>query len=178
MATAPPLPLISVEEYLRSDFEPNAEYVDGVVVPKAMPDETHSNLSYALGLMLAPLRSTHRFRVQPERHIRITARRFRIPDISLIDPEAGAGYDVVPLVTIEIMSAGEPFRELHAKVRDHRLIGVPWSLAIDPAVKTVFVIGPDGLFHQLPSPAVARIPLPGRPELVIDFEGLFQEIAG
>ena len=32
MATAPTLPLVSVEEYLRTSYEPNCEYIDGVLI--------------------------------------------------------------------------------------------------------------------------------------------------
>jgi hypothetical protein len=48
MPAAPTLPLVSVEEYLRTHYEPHCEYLDGVLAPKAFPDYIHSTFQMLL----------------------------------------------------------------------------------------------------------------------------------
>jgi Uma2 family endonuclease len=36
--------LVSVEEYLHSTFEPDAEYVEGRIVSRSMPQKPHSKM--------------------------------------------------------------------------------------------------------------------------------------
>ena len=48
MATSPILPFVSVEEYMKTDYEPHCEYLDGVLAPKALPDYIHSTFQMLL----------------------------------------------------------------------------------------------------------------------------------
>ncbi len=50
MATAPTLPFVPVEEYLRTEYEPGYEYLDGTLGPKAMPDFTHAYYRHFLSV--------------------------------------------------------------------------------------------------------------------------------
>lgn len=50
MATAPTLPLLSVDEYLATSYEQDIEYVDGVLVEKGTPTVPHQLLSLILCL--------------------------------------------------------------------------------------------------------------------------------
>lgn len=42
MATTTATVQMSVEEYLRSSFEPDAEFVDGILVERAVGEDEHS----------------------------------------------------------------------------------------------------------------------------------------
>jgi len=44
MASAPTLPLVSVEEYLRTGYEHDMEFVEGVLIERGMPTPAHSAL--------------------------------------------------------------------------------------------------------------------------------------
>lgn len=52
MAALPPLPRVTVEEYLNTSYEPDVEYVDGILVKRNVGDWLHSlvqsNLLFAL----------------------------------------------------------------------------------------------------------------------------------
>lgn len=82
MATAPALPSLSVEEYLRSAFEPHCEYLDGVLVAKAVPDYIHSKLQKLLLLQLSARERQYGIEVLAELHVSIHPARFRIPDLA------------------------------------------------------------------------------------------------
>lgn len=51
MATAPAAPFVSVEDYLKTDYEPHCEYLDGVLLSKPMPDRLHSRLQALLAAL-------------------------------------------------------------------------------------------------------------------------------
>jgi hypothetical protein len=48
MASAPTLPLVSVDEYLNTSYYPDVEFVDGRLVEKGMPTRFHQLLSAVL----------------------------------------------------------------------------------------------------------------------------------
>src|SRR5260221_38495 len=80
MATAQ---LVSVEEYLRSSFEYDAEYVEGRIVYRPLPQKSHSKMQ---GNLYSALRETGRssgHKIWPELRIRTKREpaRFRVPDL-------------------------------------------------------------------------------------------------
>jgi Uma2 family endonuclease len=154
MATSPILPLVSVEEYLRTSYEPNCEYLDGVLAPKAMPDIIHSTFQMLLIMFFRS--QSERFRRLlglPELHIKITATRFRIPDIvGIAELPADVRYpaaDRPPLFTIEIASKEEPWTELHDKLTDHLAMGVGTVIIADPYTRTVLVARQHEPLHEI-----------------------------
>ena len=98
--------LISLEEYLRTDYSPDREYVDGAIVERHAGERPHgivqSNLVFAV-------RSRNpNLCVWPETRMRTVEGRCRVPDVSvlLIHP----GTDILeepPFIVIEILSPGK-----------------------------------------------------------------------
>src|SRR5688572_4730966 len=140
MAAAPTLPAVSEEEYLRTDYEPNCEYLDGVLVPKALSDETHGRLQAILAAYFLAVERRYGFRVVTETHTRIRPKRWRIPDVAVLAGEKSdrryPDADAPPLLTIEIVSLDEPWSELHGKITDHLAVGVRTAIIADPYRKT------------------------------------------
>src|SRR5687767_1760111 len=128
MATAPILPAVSEEEYLRTDYEPNCEYVDGVLVSKALPDDIHGSLQILIGAYLLTQQQTFDFRVASELHTRIRPGRWRVPDLAVLPGRTISrrypDEQVPPILTIEIVSKDEPWSALRSKVTDHLAVGV------------------------------------------------------
>lgn len=180
MATAPTLPAVSEEEYLRTDYEPNHEYLDGVLVPKALSDETHSSLQIIIGAFLLSQREKFGFRVVSEIHTRIRPKRWRIPDVAVLPGEkTGRRYpdsDAPPALTIEIVSLDEPWSEVYGKIIDHLAVGVQTAIIVDPYKKTVFVARPEQPLHEIAPPLLVNAPIPGKGDVVIDFDALFAQI--
>jgi Uma2 family endonuclease len=136
MAAAPTLPLVSVEEYLRTSYEPNCEYLDGVLISKAMPDRVQGRLQALLIGFLLTQEELFGFGSLSEQHIRMSPTRFRIPDVSaLTEPPTDGRYAddrTPPLLTIEIASLEEPWPALRAKLSDHLAMGVSIVIIADP----------------------------------------------
>ena len=93
MATAT---LISVEEYLATSYEPDAELIDGQLVERNLGEYDHSRLQTKVaGWFLGREREWH-IRAVVEQRIRIAAKRYRILDVCVIsrdqpiEPKIGA----------------------------------------------------------------------------------------
>ena len=84
MATAPTMPYVSVDEYLESGYQPDKEYVDGVLIDRAMPTFAHGVLQMLLIQYFARFQESLGFVAVPEVRKQIVDRaRYRIPDVQL-----------------------------------------------------------------------------------------------
>ena len=177
MAVAPAIPLVSEEEYLHTNYDPECEFVDGLLISKAMPKTLHSRLQ---GLILFFLMSQEKqlgFKVYPELRIRIRDRVYRVPDLSLfVEPPNGEIPTNPPYITFEVLSDTETLEEISAKVKDHHSMGVQMVIIANPHRKEVFVAGTDGLLHELGSPAHIAVPLSNGSMLDINFDELFTDL--
>jgi Uma2 family endonuclease len=169
MATQTAVPL---EEYLRTYYEPDREYVDGQLVERRVGEHFHSFLQ---GLIVSELnlrRRAGRFRVFPEGRVRINDRpRYRIPDISVMP----LPYEVTPVLrqphlVIEIVSPDDEFSEMLEKIADYAEAGIPYVWIVDPYKRTVMEAG--GAVVRRPETMTLSTPLVGE----IDFAALFAEL--
>jgi len=175
MAAAPTLPLVSVGEYLRTDYEIPCEYVDGVLVEKHVGKRTHGLLQLLLANLLVARQEQHGIRVYIEQHIKIGPNRFRIPDV-LIMPSGHKREEILtesPICTFEIVSQAEGWTELTAKYKDHHAMGVPTIVIADPYERALFTVDTSGKLHEQSNPLVIAIPMPAGENLEIDFDQLF-----
>src|SRR5215470_14670100 len=95
--------LISVDEYLRTSYSPDMEYVDGVVVERNVGGKPHSRIQR--NLILAFGSKSSRLYVWPELRMKTVADRHRIPDVSvtLSEPDADI-LEEPPFIAIETLS--------------------------------------------------------------------------
>jgi Uma2 family endonuclease len=176
MAAAPQLPFVSEEEYLRTEYEPNCEYVDGVLELKALPGLSHSVLQRLLCCVLTPAELTHRIMVCPELHIRIRSGRHRVPDLALMPDTFATTDSASPLAMIDVVSPSDSWHTIRARIQDLHAVGCLWTIVADPERREVFVADADKLLNQVRPPLLVRLPLPERPDLVLDFDALFQQL--
>src|SRR5882724_10683600 len=103
---------VSVEEYLRTSYEPACEYVDGVLVPKAMGTRKHSKVQGRI-LVLIEAAFPH-YEAMTELTVRITKRKYLIPDLAVdLRDHAQDPYPVSPVhLCIEIVSPDDRLREV------------------------------------------------------------------
>lgn len=175
MASAPPLPFVSVEEYLRTSYEPECEYIDGVLVPKEMPRNKHSLLQMLVIVQLLARARELDLSVRPELRIRTAPMRFRVPDVCVY--EGGLRDEVpshAPLVTVEVASDTEPMLSLRSKLRDHLAMGARLAVIVDPYDRSVFVQDENGL-RSVEGPLVVRVEC-RKGVLEVDFDALFSQM--
>ncbi len=127
--------LISVEEYLKTAYEPDAEYVDGVIEERNLGEDSHADWQATLAYFFKLHRREWGIRVRSELRTRIGERRYRVPDVAILDKALPREpiATVAPLVAIEILSPEDRIPRLLIRLADFAGMGVPEICVIDPA---------------------------------------------
>ena len=144
MATAVGIP---VEEYLRTSYEHDCEWIEGEVRERSMPDEFHSAMQQFFLVYFDRLKRELHVRVRPELRVRVAARRYRIPDVTLLRSDAPMQPipDTPPVLCIEILSPDDRAGELQEKLEDYVAMGVAHLWIVDPHRRRLSTADGDGM---------------------------------
>ena len=163
---------VPVEEYLRTFYDPDREYVDGQLVERHVGEYFHSLLQSLIAMTLGLRARERRFRVFTELRVQVSDEpRYRIPDISV----KALPHEVTPILrqpdlVIEIVSPDDEVPEMLTKIGDYLAAGIPYIWVVDPYKRTLAEA--DGARIRRPSTQVLATPLVGE----IDFASLFQQL--
>jgi Uma2 family endonuclease len=137
MATATRVP---VEVYLRSSYEPDAEYVDGEIEERSVGENDHSAWQDAISFWFRQHAQEWNVRVRPELRIQVAPTRFRVPDVTVLDRAQPIEQIVThpPLAVFEILSPEDRMQRLLRKLEDYRVMGIPEIWVIDPQEGTYY----------------------------------------
>ncbi len=137
---------ISVEEYLKTVFRPDCDYVDGVVEERTLGELDHGWIQGKLiAFFLNRSRETGLFAI-PEWRFQVTPTRFRVPD--LIVTRGKPDEQILtrpPLLCIEILSPEDTFSRLNQRIQDYLDFGVPVVWLVDPAEHRVWIYRATGM---------------------------------
>lgn len=135
--------LISVEEYLRTVYDPDCDYVDGEVQERNLGDRDHGLIQKKLILFFAAREQQWRITVYPEQRVQISATRFRIPDVCVVleDTEEQI-FRKPPFLCIEITSPEGRMYRIRERVDDYLIMGVPHVWVLDAQHKAAYSITP------------------------------------
>jgi Uma2 family endonuclease len=153
--------LIPVEEYLRTTYRPDCDYIDGEVIERNMGEKPHARLQGFFNRLFANYEEEYSFETLVEQRLFISTKRYRIPDVMLVavpnpDPLI---VRTPPILCIEILSSDDRMSRIRERILDYAHIGVGTSWAIDPWRRTAYVAGVDGILHETES----TLALPGTP---------------
>jgi len=138
--------LVSVEEYLRTDYSPDCDYIDGVVEERNGGEGLHSSLQGALIAYLFIRQKEWNIRVYPEQRVQVKKTRFRVPDLCVVlgrDPIVPIIVEP-PFICIEILSPEDRLQKVQQKIDDYVAFGVPNIWVIDPMMRRAFAYTVDG----------------------------------
>jgi Uma2 family endonuclease len=131
--------LISVEEYLRTSYSPDCDYVDGEVVERNLGEWDHSSLQTAILVYLANRQKEWGIRAVVEQRIQVSATRFRIPDVCVVLGEPGEQVlRKPPFICIEVLSPEDRMSRVEERIDDFLAMGVRYVWILDPAKKRAF----------------------------------------
>ena len=118
--------LMPVEEYLRTVYEPDAEFVDGAIVERNLGEHPHSVVQVRLVEIFYELKKKHPVHCRTELRMRLAPARIRIPDVALFHPKEPAELvpSDAPLVVVEIVSREDRHTEIIQKFEEYRAWGV------------------------------------------------------
>ena len=126
--------LISVDEYLRTCYRPDCDYLEGRVVERNVGEYDHARVQAKLVAFLYNREGEWELRVVSEQRVQVKPRRFRIPDVCAVraqDPVEQI-FRRPPLLCAEVLSKDDTLRETEQRVKDYLDLGVECVWVLDP----------------------------------------------
>jgi Uma2 family endonuclease len=122
------------EIYLSSSFEPDAEFVDGVIIERPTGEFDHNAWQVALSSWFLSHGREWNIYVATEQRTRVKARNYRVPDVAVMDRATGREQVVTaaPLAVFEILSPTDTVQELYRELREYAAMGVARIWVVDP----------------------------------------------
>jgi Uma2 family endonuclease len=150
---------ISVSEYLNSSYSPDRDFVDGRVEERNLGEHDHAAVQAALILWFGQRQAEWNIEVLPEQRIRISATKFRVPDVCLVSLDQPVEQILTkpPLACIEILSPEDTLRRMQERINDYRAFGVAGIWVLDPATQRGYDCGPSGFLDA------TEFAIPGTP---------------
>lgn len=132
--------LVSINEYLSTSYEPDCDYVDGVVEERNLGEKDHSKLQGAVFAYFYNRRKQWGTHVFPEQRVQVSPTRFRVPDVCVFvgaEPEEQI-FRTPPFICIEILSPEDRVSKVRKKLHDYLTFGVPYIWLLDPETRQAF----------------------------------------
>jgi Uma2 family endonuclease len=154
------LAIVPVSEYLSQTYEPDCDFVDGELEERNVGEEQHSELQGILAGVFRNMRLEWKVRSLPEVRIRVSANRYRIPDICLVPRSRprqlkGSVISYAPILCVEILSPEDRMSRVQSKVNEYVRMGVQGVWVIDPWERIGYTASEKG-FDQ-PSDGILRV---------------------
>lgn len=131
MATSTHVPL---EVYLRSSYEPDAEYVDGEIEERPMGELDHAAWQAAIQKWFWKHEEEWNISTFPELRVQVAPTRFRVPDVTVLESSHPQEQIIThaPIAVFEILSPEDTVKRLKHKLEDYAAMGIPQIWVIDP----------------------------------------------
>lgn len=165
------LTAVPVEEYLRTTYHPDREYVGGQLVERNVGEYFHGRLQGLIFALL--LMRERRFRTFVETRVRVSDDpRYRIPDVCVKAlPHESTSILIRPDLVIEVVSPKDEVQEMLTKIGDYLAAGIPHIWVVDPYKRTLVEADQTGIrraaSEKLSTPLVGEA----------DFAALFEQLA-
>jgi Uma2 family endonuclease len=143
-----PIPLfMTVEEYLGSSFQPDIDFVDGIVENRNVGELLHSLTLGEAMFLLGEREKEWGIEVLPTCRLRVSEQRIRVPDVMAISASGTREQIVtrVPIVCIEVISPDDTWRRLRMLFEDFWSMGVRNIWAFEPEERLAHWFDADGL---------------------------------
>lgn len=146
MAAAPAPVHVSLYEYLHSDYQPDVDFVDGVLEERNLGEFDHADLQGELVTLFRTHRNDWHVSAYPELRVQVGPTRYRVPDVCVLraDQPRTAIVQQAPLLCIEILSPEDRFARIRTRCDDYLKMGVAEAWIFDPADRVAMVLHHDG----------------------------------
>lgn len=141
--------LVSVEEYLSTDYSPDCDYVDGVVEERNVGQQKHAIVQTLIAGFLLRLRQVLGALVVVEQRIKVSPTNYRVPDVCVVlraDPEE-AVITTAPFLCVEVLSPDDRMVRMHEKIGDYLSMGVTYVWVVDPYLRKAWTYTSEGSFE-------------------------------
>ena len=143
--------LIPVEQYLKTIYRPDCDYVDGVLWERNFGQKDHSKLQRDVLLWFQTRSRELGIAAFPEQRVQVSVQRFRVPDVcvtKLPEPDEQV-FTQPPYICVEIVSPDDSFPRMQERFDDFLRMGVENLWVLDPVLRRAWWITEKGHFEVL-----------------------------
>lgn len=160
--------LVSIGEYLSTDYSPDCDYVDGVVEERNLGEYDHARLQAKLTGYFLQREEEWGIRVVPEQRVQVSPTRFRIPDVCVVlgEPD-GQIFRKPPFICIEVQSPEDRVAKILQRIDDYIAFGVPYIFLLDPQTQRAYRCTSEGM-HEVKELRTKN------PEMLVPLAALFE----
>jgi Uma2 family endonuclease len=143
----PALTAVSLSEYLNTSYRPDCDYLEGELLERNVGEWDHSRLQMLLSRYLSNRENQWGILVVPEQRVQVKARRFRVPDITVVKGPRLAGGIVTepPFLCVEILSPDDRIAEMQERIDDYLAFGVRYVWLINPRTRHAYIHTAEGI---------------------------------
>ena len=162
--------LVSVEEYLKTSYSPDCEYVEGKILERNWGELDHSRPHGLLGAYLFNREKELGIYTLPSQRIQLKADRFRVPDLCVVAGARPSEQILTrpPVLCIEILSKEDRMTDVLAKVDEYLAFGVRYVWILDPRTRRAQIYDGSGV-HEVKDGMLWT----SDPEILVPLDQLF-----
>ena len=151
MATSPSL--LSIEEYLRTSYHPDVDYINGEIEERNLGEFEHARLQWLIGVYFGTREKDWQIQGVVEQRIRVASSRIRICDLAILRADAPREKvtETPPLLCIKILSPEDRLSRAKLVLADYLSMGVENIWLIDPIRRSAFTFDAAGLHETDPT---------------------------
>lgn len=126
--------LISVEEYLRTSFDPDCDFVEGEVLERNVGNRRHGYAQAEITFWFRSRKDTLLVQPLTELRIKVSPTKFRIPDVVVSElpiPDEEV-FSEPPYLCIEVMSPDDTMAGIQDRIDEYLAFGVANVWVVDP----------------------------------------------
>jgi len=165
--------LLTIEEYLKTVYRPDCDFVDGELEKRNVGEHDHNRIQLLIGAWFLSHEKAWNIEVIPEQRTRVSKSRVRIPDVCLVSRSIPVEQVTVTpqLLCIEVLSPEDRLPRMTKRMDDFAAMGVPNLWIIDPAQRIGYIYTPPDNLKIVTD----RLAIPGTP-IYLDLPALFAEL--
>jgi Uma2 family endonuclease len=162
--------LLSIEEYLKTVYRPDCDFVDGELEERNVGEHDHNRIQLFLGIWFHSHEKTWNIEVIPEQRTRVSKSRVRIPDVCLVSRDISVEQVTVnpQILCIEVLSPEDRLSRMTKRMDDFAAMGVPNLWIIDPQQRIGYIYTPPDNLQIV----TERLTIPETP-IYLDLPALF-----
>lgn len=124
---------VPLADYLNTEYEPDCDYVDGVLEERNVGKGRHSKIQTRLVVWLGSRARQHGHGVRVEQRVQVSQSRVRIPDICLVAAdETDEVIQRPPALCVEVLSPDDRWSRVQERLTDFLNFSVPMIWIVDP----------------------------------------------
>jgi Uma2 family endonuclease len=139
---------ISLEEYLRTSYRPDCDFVDGQIEERNVGEATHALLQVEIAFWFRSHQSDWNIRTLTELRTRVGRTRVRVPDVTVAHNDEAMKEQIrttPTLVAIEILSPEDRMNRVILRLKDFLGMGIEHVWLFDPLERVAYTYTASGL---------------------------------